>query len=185
MAVRGWTLNSKPGQIVAALGILAARDAALSMAAEELVTEWKLVLNQPGRGKLYERGTAFITTSGANRRVVPVGGSPEAPGRASDHRASAPGDAPAPDEGDLRSSIDRARMPNGSWRVGTGKRSGLALEYGVNVSGSLTGPHPAEDFRLQPRPHARPAMVAAKDGMTESMVSGLKAGVRAPQLNSG
>lgn len=185
MAVRGWSLKSRPGQMIAALGILAARDASLAAAAEELVTEWKQILNQPGSGKLYAAGTAFITTGGTNRRVVEVGGSPESPSRASDHRASAPGEAPAPDQGDLKNSIDRARMPDGSWRVGTGMRIGLALEYGVNVSGSQVGPHPAEGHQLQPRPHARPAMKAAEDGMTAVMVSGLKAGVKGPPLTSG
>lgn len=185
MAVRGWTLTSRPGQIVIALGIIAARDAGLALAAEELVTEWKQILNQPGSGKLYARGTAFITTSGANRRVVDVGGSPEAPSRASDHRASAPGDAPAPDNSDLRNSIDKARMPDGSWRVGTGLRYGLALEYGVNVPGSRVGPHPAVGYQLQPRPHARPAGRSARDGMTDSMVTALKTGTDAPQLNAG
>ena len=185
MAVRGWTLNARPAQMIAALGILAARDAGLAAAAEELVTEWKQILNQPGSGKMYAAGTGFITTSGGNRRVVDVGGSPGAPSRASDHRASAPGEPPAPDDATLRNSIDKARMADGSWRVGTGMRYGLALEYGVNVPGSQTGPHPAEGYQLQPRPHARPAMKAAEDGMTVAMVSDLKAGTRPPKLTNG
>jgi len=183
MAKRGWSLNARPAQMLAALGVLAARDAGLASAAEELVTEWKMILNQPGSGKMYARGSGFITTKGGTRRVVDVGGSPGSPSRASAHRASAPGEPPAPDEGTLRNSIDRARMPNGSWRVGTGMRIGLALEYGVNVSGSQVGPHPAEGYQLQPRPHARPAMAEAKDGMTAVMVSDLQAGTKPPKFS--
>jgi len=177
----GWTMAARPDQVIAALGVMKARDAALERAAIELQGEWKDVLNQPGSGRVYPAGLTFITKGG---RVIPIAGSPGHPSRSADHQASAPGEAPAPDIGSLRQSIDYAKVGE-HWRVGTGKRHGLALEYGVNVAGTKVGPHPGKNYVLQPRPHARPAKEAAKDGMTEGMRYTMGRGTKAPRIERG
>lgn len=161
----GWSLNASPTQVIGALGFIAARQAALKRAGIELQGEWKDVLNQAGSGKRYEPGIAFITKNG---RVIAIPGSPDNPGRSSAHTASAPGEPPAPDTHKLGQSIAVVEM-NDTVRVGTPLRKGLALEYGVNVSGSRTGPHPGRNYVLEPRPHARPAAKAARVGMTSAI----------------
>ena len=181
MPKRGWSLFATPAQLLANTGLLAARRVGLMRAAVELQGEWKAILNQPGSGKVYEVGTSFITTRG---RVVPVKGTSKNPGRSSAHQASAPGEPPAPDRGILRNSIEIDVKPD-RIRVGTGLRQGLALEYGVNVSGTKTGPHPGENYRLQPRPHVRPAGEAAKSPMTQGMKLEFQRKVRGPELSDG
>ena len=159
----GWTLGASASDIVAGLGILAARDAALLRSGIILQTEWQRVLNTAGGGQTYD--TDFRTIGG---RVVPVGRA------ARSHTASAPGEAPAPDSGQLKQSIAVAKTTDGV-RVGSGLRYALALEYGVNVSGSKVGPHPDANFVLQARPHARPALKRAKRKMTKGVRATLSA----------
>jgi hypothetical protein len=168
----GWSMGARPSDIIASMGILAARNAGLKGAGIELQGEWKDILNQPGSGKVYPTGISFITKNG---RVIAVPGTPEHPGRTSTHTASAAGEAPAPDTHELGQSIAVVEMAD-RVRVGTGLRKGLALEYGVNVAGSRTGPHPGKNYVLQPRPHARPAGKAAKDGMTRAVKFALGSG---------
>ena len=157
MAMAGWTLGVSPSEVIAGLGILGARDAALLRAGIILQTQWSAQLNQPGSGQTYD--TEFRTING---RVVPVGKA------ARSHTASAPGEPPAPDTGELKRSIAVARVAGGV-RVGSGLRYALALEYGVNVSGSKVSPHPDASFVLQARPHARPALKKAKRKMTKGI----------------
>ncbi len=171
MATAGWTLGASPSQVIVGLGILASRDAALLRAGIALQAVWSAELNKAGGGRTYD--TEFRTING---RVVPVGKA------ARSHTASAPGEAPAPDTGELKQSIAVARVPGGV-RVGSGLRRALALEYGVNVSGSKTGPHPDPSFVLQARPHARPSLPKAKRGMTKGIRTQLSA-VRSPSLTS-
>lgn len=165
----GWTLGASASDIVTGLGILAARDAALLRAGIILQTEWQRTLNQAGGGQTYD--TDFRTIGG---RVVPVGSA------ARSHTASAPGAAPAPDTGALKQSIAVVKTARGV-RVGSGLRYALALEYGVNVSGSKVGPHPDASFVLQARPHARPSFKRAKRKMTKGIRSSLSF-LRAPLL---
>ncbi len=165
----GWTLGASPSQIIAGLGLLAARDAALLRSGIILQSEWKQVLNTAGGGQTYD--TDFRTIKG---RVVPVGKA------ARSHTASAPGEAPAPDTGQLKQSIAVVKV-SGGVRVGTGLRYGLALEYGVNVSGTKVGPHPDPSFVLQARPHARPAFTRAKRKMTKGLSTRLSTN-RVPSL---
>jgi hypothetical protein len=63
------------------------------------------------------------------------------------HQASAPGEPPAVDKGDLRRSIGRELVGN-RWRVGTSEKRAAALEYGhVYANGRV----------LAPRPYFRPS----------------------------
>ena len=170
MPTAGWTLKASPAAIIGGMGILAARDAALLRAGITLQTQWSAQLNTAGSGVTYD--TAFRTIKG---RVVPIGRA------ARSHTASKPGDSPAPDTGQLKQSIAVAKTSQGV-RVGSGLRYALALEYGVNVSGSKTVPHPDPSFVLQARPHARPAFRKARPKMSNAIQAGLRTGGRSPQL---
>lgn len=159
----GWSLAATPRGMVAAIGILEHARQGLQRAAVELQSEWKQLLNQIGTGETYTHRFATI-----NGRVVPLTGD-----RRPSHTASAPGEPPAKDTGQLAASIqidDRGDRI----RVGTNLRYGLALEYGVNVSGSQVGPHPDPSFVLQPRPHARPAGTRAEKEMKAQMITALR-----------
>lgn len=79
------------------------------------------------------------------------------------HVASAPGEPPAVDTGRLRNSISHGTV-GGVMRVGTGVIYARALEYG----------HKYKNRTLLPRPHARPALIAARQEMHFVVVSSLK-----------
>lgn len=174
----GWSQGASPERVLAVLGLAAARRAALLRAAITLQGEWKQILKRPGTGKMYGGDVTFITHNG---RVIPVRGSADNPTRGGTHVASAPGEAPASDTGTLANSIAVVETNDGGVRVGTHLRYGLALEFGVNISGSKVGPHPAQNFRLEPRPHARPALRASRSDMTDSLKIGF-ANLRQPRL---
>lgn len=84
------------------------------------------------------------------------------------HQASAPGESPAPDLGDLRKSIGREQVGD-VMRVGTGLRRAAALEFGhVYQTGGGTMFRAALENRvlagirvLAPRPFMRPALQRA------------------------
>lgn len=99
----------------------------------------KLELSRPGHGRLYKRGK--------NRW----------------HQASAPGEPPAVDYGDLRRSIGH-ELVGGAWRVGTGLARASALEFG----------HVYPDGRvLLPRPFMSRALRKVRRGMNDALVSDL------------
>lgn len=174
MPRRGYSQSASGKEILEAIGYTAARAAGLKRAGVAVQTEWKTLLNQPGFGKRYEAGVAFITHGG---RVFPVKGTPLNPGRATPHVASAPGQPPAKDRGLLAASVVVGDVEEDTVRVGMGGRRGrigLALEYGVNTAGSQVGRHPGRNFRILPRPHARPAAELARDNMTDGVVVELR-----------
>lgn len=185
MPRKGWSKDASGKEILDQLGIMAARKAALLRAGVVFQSVWKETLNQPGSGRRYEQGVSFITTRGAPRRVVPVAGTPGHPGRARAHTASAPGEPPAKDRGILAASVQVGQATDGTVRVGMGGprgRIGLALEYGVNTAGSQVGPHPAQGFKVDPRPHARPAKEDAVPRMTQGVVAVLRQKTKGPTL---
>jgi hypothetical protein len=184
----GWSKGASGNEILEQMGILAARRAAVLRAGVIFQGVWKEVLNQPGGGKRYEQGVAFITTKGSPRRVVPVKGTPGHPGRARAHTASRRGEAPAKDRGVLAASVLVGQESDGRVRVGMGGprgRIGLALEYGVNTAGTRVGPHPATGFKIDPRPHARPARDEAARQMTKGIVTVLKTKTKGPAITGG
>ena len=181
MPRKGWTETASADEFMRTVGILRARQAGLFAAAKTLQSVWADTLSAPGTGKLYEAGVAFFTTKGSPRRVVATKGSPGLPSRARAHRASKPGDPPAKDRGLLAASVaidppaagsikNRVRVGMG----GTRGRIGLALEKGVNVAGSAVGRHPATNFKIEPRPHARPAGERAKPAMTKGITIAMR-----------
>jgi hypothetical protein len=68
---------------------------------------------------------------------------------------------------------------------GSRGRIGLALEKGVNVAGSAVGRHPARNFKIEPRPHARPAGERAKPAMTKGVVIVMRKATRDVTLSGG
>ena len=180
----GWFTKGNPANVMAALGLLAARDAMLERGAVELQTEWKTQLNQPGSGRVYPAGEGFITKGG---KLLRLEGSASFEGRKATHRASAPGESPARDTGNLSKAVQVAR-DGGDWRVGMGGkigRVGLALEFGVNVSGSRVGPHPAGNFQIAPRPHARPAIARWKQRIAPDLRNVMRSNLKTPRLQGG
>jgi len=156
----GWSLRVPADVLLRQMGIPQAQRRALARAAETLRAAWVDKLNQPGSGATYNTG--FITTKGSPRRVIPVG-------ERVPHTASAPGEPPAPDTGAGRTSIVAVALDDGDrQRIGTNKRYLFALEFGVNVPGSKVGQHPAEGFKIEPRPHARPVGEQMKPAMNEA-----------------
>lgn len=94
--------------------------------AQQLRNEWVVGLSAPGSGRVY-----------------------------GNHQASAPGEAPAVDTGQLRSAVQVARIDRLTWGVGivstpypdggaTTAETAVWLEYGTRT--------------IAPRPHARPAL---------------------------
>lgn len=80
------------------------------------------------------------------------------------HQASAPGESPAPDLGDLRKSIGQ-EVVGGIRRVGTGLARAAALEFG----------HVYADGRvLAPRPYMRPAAKRSEKDMTGAAIADLE-----------
>jgi hypothetical protein len=178
---RGWSLGAPGFDIAATLGLLVAAQNGLEGQAEELQATWTEILNSPGTGKQYEEGIAFITH---RQRVFPVPGRPGHPGRASAHRASAPGEPPASDDSLLEKAVQIQRKSPFKISVGMGGeigRVGLVLEFGLNVPGSRVGAHPAKPsgYKIEPRPHARPAGKIALGRMRPGMHKALRSGTRA------
>jgi hypothetical protein len=159
------------------VGVLRARRVGLYRAAVILQSVWKV---------------AFFTTRGSPRRVVAAQGSAKLPSRSRPHRAAKPGDPPAKDRGLLAASVGidppAAGQVKRRVRVGMGGsrgRIGLALEKGVNVAGSAVGRHPARNFKIEPRPHARPAGERAKPAMTKGVVIVMRKASRDVGLSGG
>jgi hypothetical protein len=160
----GWTLATTPTGVLAGVGIVVRMRQALQQAALELQSEWKGLLAQPGSGATYTN--RFATIGG---HVVPFADDARPP-----HTASAPGQPPAKDTGELAASIQIDDSDVDRIRVGTNLRYGLALEYGVNTVGSKVGAHPDPGFVILPRPHARPAKDRAEPKMKDRMIRGAR-----------
>ena len=97
----------------------------------------KRTLSQPGRGRIYKRG-------------------------AKTHQASAPGDPPAVDTGDLRRKTGWRRTGFASRRYGAATKVGLWMERGTR-------------FILK-RPWLGPALKAARTAMAAEVVKRMRSG---------
>lgn len=109
----------------------------------ELVTSAKLQTSKPGTGREYPRKGGKI------------------------HTASAPGQPPAVDTGELRNSIGVAFVGD-VLRVGSGLEKAPLLEFGTISDGG----------RIAPRPFMRPALAEAKPRMGAVMAGDLAQSVR-------
>lgn len=110
----------------------------------------KDVLSSPGSGKLYRRSEGKKT--GRNLRAKGW------------HRASAPGEAPAADTGELRrrTQVDLTEIDDLRAYVGTKVPYAAALEFGAPGRG------------LAPRPYMRVGMELARERAEEIVRSGIK-----------
>jgi hypothetical protein len=99
--------------------LLAIADRRVGQLALTLNNEIKVGLSQPGTGRVYRK----------DGRV---------------HQASAPGQAPAPDQGELRRSWLVRKLEPGTYRIASHLSYAAALEFGTR--------------RLAPRPYLRPAV---------------------------
>lgn len=168
------SLDLGPAAFIAALGVERAAQAGLGEAAAKLETKWKQVLSRPGSGRIYTE--TFVTTRRSPRRVIPIGPRSSV-GLGSPHRASRPGEPPAPDTGTGRASVGTRRIDARRIRVGTGSVALRSLEFGVfNHPGGIT---------IEPRPHARVALEEAEAEMSDTVSARLKAGLRVARLGRG
>lgn len=110
-----------------------------------LEREIKIELSKPGSGRVY----------------------PKRRGRGQ-HQASAPGQPPAPDLGDLRRTIGR-EIRGGVMRVGSPLERAPALEFGA-ISVAPNGTRVV----LKPRPFMRTAIKRAEKQMNEAVVAELE-----------
>lgn len=114
-------------------------EAPIRFAGLALVGEMVRTLSQPGTGREYPRGEKV-------------------------HRASAPGQPPAVDQGELRASIGM-ELWAAVLRVGTGLPKGEGLEFGMTTpTGGV----------VAPRPWARPAFARARASMGQVLVGELR-----------
>ncbi len=100
-------------------------------------------MKEPKHGVVYT--TYFFSAGG---KVIPIGT------RWKPHQASAPGEAPAIDTGELAQSINiRVSDDGGTGEVGTDKKHGLYMEYGTS--------------RVAARPWLKPAFESSLDKIKE------------------
>lgn len=111
---------------------------ALSAGAMELVRDVKLELSRPGTGRLYPRAPHAGHRDHRGRYL--------ARGAGTMHQASAPGEPPAVDTGQLRNSIEAERVQSDTgriaWRVGTNDERAPSLEFGTLGTGGHIAPRP-------------------------------------------
>jgi hypothetical protein len=153
----------------------------LAMVATEYADEVKLRMrNGPATGKIYglrrtRRGKRVLGPGfAAGRRV---------------HRASAPGEPPAPDTGRLIQSVQWRVRKVGDLlmaEVGSDVRYALYLEYGAargvkNRSGKIT----KVQWILFPRPVWGPALIALRPRIAKILSTPVGSSGRKPALGSG
>lgn len=117
-------------------------DEALTAGLIVAVAATKETLSTPGQGRLYPRG------------------------KKRKHRASRPGDPPAPDTGTLRNSIAHELTGRGAGRWGSSLEYAQPLEDGTIEDGGA----------LAPRPFMAPTLARAEAAITEAVVDTLKRG---------
>lgn len=111
-------------------------DQRAALKAQQIRTEVVLMLSQPGKGRIYEYEREYLKADGTTAKVGKK--------RNKAHQASAPGDPPAVDTGDLRSRIGVQKIKPGHYRVGTNLIYAPWLEFGTR--------------RMKARPFMRPAL---------------------------
>lgn len=98
-------------------------------------------LSMPGLGRVYRRG------------------------KKGKHRASAPGQSPAPDTNELRRSVFVEQIGPYAWRVGVVHPAAHALNFGTTTAGRN------HDTVILPRPFMEPALAAASKAMNIALVN--------------
>ena len=130
----------------------------LERAGVRLVSQLRLDLSKPGTGQVY---THYLWTDRAGR-VRP--GRP----RNKPHRASAPGQTPAVDTGQLRASYGHKvtrTASGGELQIASGSEYAPYLEFGTS--------------RMAPRPHLRPLFARHGRLVTREVADGIEGRERA------
>jgi len=131
--------------------------AVVSVAAHQVEAQAKLaIMDGPKTGRIYEKGereVSFTTKSGKQVAFTARKGK-----KSRTHQASAPGEAPATDEGLLVSSIQTRSTGRLSAEVNVGAEYGETLELG-----SLDGKIAARPFLSKAVAEVRPGFEAAVD----------------------
>lgn len=136
--------DPRTGLLALAERVHKARERALPALAIGLVRQIKIELSQPGHGRVYLRGATNVAFNAAGRLVFTKGKrkgqfAPKAgKGR---HVASAPGEPPAVDLGNLRGSIAWEWIGK-NIRVGTNVIYALWLEFGARLKHGVLLPRP-------------------------------------------
>jgi HK97 gp10 family phage protein len=123
----------------------------LDMLGLKLTSELRLELSKPGTGRVYT--TLFFTHNG---NAIPYG-------TRTPHTASAPGEPPAVDTGQLRASYGHGveRELNGATlSIGTGSPYAAYLEFGTS--------------KIAPRPHLRPVMARNHGTIRDDVADGIR-----------
>jgi hypothetical protein len=142
---------------------------ALRLAALELEAAIKEQLSQPGSGRVYKsRGiTSPLARVGTKRRAKQL------------HQASAPGEPPAPDIGELRRTIghelvgDVIRVGSPLPQARTLDRGGVIQRVALRKDGTAV-PY---TIVIQPRPFMEPAYRVAEPHMIAAVARALKTAV--------
>jgi HK97 gp10 family phage protein len=145
-----------------ATAVKAGAQLAVARAAVILKAGIQQELSQPGSGRFYARRKG----GGAVAKALNAGGDVGAVGKGVTkvHRASAPGEPPAPDTGTLkRSAFIESAGPN-TVRVGVATEYAIPLEYGTP--------------RMAPRPFMRPALDKANAALRGALGDALKAALK-------
>lgn len=138
--------------------VIARASGGVERSAVLLLTQVQNQLSTPGKGLYYAKRRADGGGSAANRatfnrklsraaRRANAQGGLEGIALAAArklHRASAPGDSPAPDTGEMKRSAFVERVNQLAMRVGVAAAQSVALEFGTK--------------RVLPRPYMRPAL---------------------------
>ncbi len=140
------TLSGRPfGEApIRAVAIFTARGVRAGNAASgEWVRKTKLLLSQRGHGRVYDK---IIRMRRGRPQIVRTKKHPDGVPRPS-HQASAPGEVPARDEGNLVRSIGFEKIGPLTWRWGSGSIVALYMERGTR--------------RIKPRPWMQRSLSAA------------------------
>lgn len=175
--------------------VRARQPSAVNALAVALKAEIQLQLSKPGQGRYYAK---LAQTSGAptdpsftkrrarNRRLnavrtayarnlntgsIKFGDISRRNVLTGLHRASKPGDPPAPDTGALKRSAFIERTAKGA-RVGVAMAYGVPLEFGTTRAGR------SRNVVILPRPFMRPALAAVRAQFGDVVVGPLRAGPR-------
>ena len=132
--------------LVSRLGLRDSLYSSMRETAEMFADAWRKTLSGSGFGELYTQELRTIWRGG-NAEVRAVG--PREPPKSPSHFASAPGEPPAKDTGDLMASI-RVQGSGNHLTVGSDDIAAVLMEFGVSN-------HPARII-VKPRPHARPTL---------------------------
>jgi hypothetical protein len=122
----------------------------------QLVSELRLDLSKPGQGRVYTT-YFFMGMSPGGPKLYAIGK------RDKPHRASAPGDPPAVDEGVLRASYGHSverTASGGTLTIGSGDEKAPWLEFGTS--------------RMKPRPHVRPLMARNRQRIRDHVATGIE-----------